>query len=65
MGLKGCDGMYAAMGTVVGCNFLVEVKPCLRSHIVAFLEYRYGRIITITLLLEDIVNMQMEISLIP
>lgn len=52
MGLERSNGVYAAMGAVVGCDFPVEEE--LSSCITGFLEYRYRRIITIKLLSEQV-----------
>ena len=41
--------MYAAMGAVVGGDFLVEVELCSRGRIVGFLEYCYRSIIADTM----------------
>ena len=50
MGLESDNGVYAAMGAVVGCDFPVEEESS--SYIAGSLEYRYRSIITIKLLSE-------------
>ena len=48
MGFERYDGMYAAMGAVVGRDLLVEVELCLGSCVIGFLQYCYGCVVAIT-----------------
>ena len=52
MGFERDEGVNAAMGAVVGCDFPVEEE--LSSCITGSLEYRYRRIVTIELLSEQV-----------